>query len=265
MLKKGKLNYKIIGSGEPVFFLHSYLWDNDMWKNQIDEFTEKYKCIFVELWGHGLSGLLEGTREYTLEELAEDIIDLADELNIDKFSFVGLSVGGMGGCHLGVKYSDRLKKLVIMDSYIGEEPKQSQIIYFNMLDTIEKIGYIPNELANQIAPMFFSIKERTNKGFLYTEFRDKLINMKKDNVPTVVALGRGIFDRQSLIEKLSEVEVPTLVMAGTEDMPRPLYESEKMHKLIKNSLLFPIKNAGHISVVENPLDINKAILKFLIG
>lgn len=265
MIKKGKLNYKIMGSGEPVFFVHSYLWDNDMWKYQVEEFAKEYKCIFIELWGHGSSGLLEGSGKYPLEELSDDIINVADELNIDRFNFVGLSVGGMIGCHLGVKYSNRLKKLVIMDSYIGEEPKQSQTLYFNMLDTIEKIGYIPKELANQIAPMFFSIKERTNKGALYTEFRDKLINMKKENVHTVVALGKGIFDRESLIDRLSEVEVPTLIMAGTEDMPRPLYESEEMHKLIKNSLLVPIKNAGHISVVENPTDINKAILKFLIS
>lgn len=263
ILNKKRMNYKIVGEGKPLVFLHSYLWTNEMWEKQVEVLSKEYKCIFIELWGHGESQILEKTENYSLEALTEDVISLVDHLNIDKFTFIGLSVGGMVGCHLGVKYADRLEKLVIMDSYIGIEPEMTKTLYFSMLDAIGNLGFVPEELAEKIAPMFFSKSEGSNKGELYKKFKNALINLPKENINTIVALGRGIFGRKSILEELGSINVPTLIVAGEDDIPRPFYESEEMHKLIKNSELCSVKNAGHISVIENPEDTNKLLLNFL--
>lgn len=260
---KGRMNVEVTGNGEALVFLHSYLWDKDMWKEQIEELSKEYTCINIELWGHGDSDSIHTTGTYTLEALTEDIIAVVDELEIDKFTFIGLSVGGMVACHLGVKHSQRLDKLVVMDSFIGPEPEATKGLYFNLLGTIEKLGFIPEELAKQIAPMFFSKKESMDKGQLYKEFRKKLMDIPGKNIKTIVSLGRGIFGRESLMMELKDIKVPTLFILGEEDVPRPLAESEEMAKLVENSVLVPIKHAGHISTAENPADVNDALLKFL--
>lgn len=262
-IKNKKLSYEIKGEGPVIIFVHSYLWDKNMWRPQIEELSKNYKCIAIDLWGHGNSDSLEDMEVYSLEELSHDIILLADALKINKFNYIGLSVGGMIGANLAINYSDRLSSCVIMDSYSGIEPLETKNIYFGMLGMIEKLKKIPDELKDKIAPMFFTKNESLTQGKLYTSFKKSLGNISENNIQTVVALGRGIFGRISLLEKLIMIKTPTCFIVGDEDIPRPFKESQEMSILVENSLLYCVKNAGHISNLENPIEITKILLEFL--
>ncbi|AVQ19455.1 alpha/beta fold hydrolase [Fusobacterium mortiferum] len=65
------------------------------------------------------------------------------------------------------------------------------------------------------------------------------------------------------MEELKTVEVPMVFIAGEYDIPRPFSESEEMLNLKKDSLLFKIKDAGHISNLENIVDVNSILDKIL--
>ncbi len=262
-MKDKKLNVKIIGNGEPVVFIHSFLWDINMWEPQIKELSKKYKCILIDLWGHGESDLLDSSEEYPLEFLADDVMKTIESLNIDKYNYIGLSVGGMLAPYLLKKHSDKIDKIVIMDSYSGVEGKKEKDKYFMMFDLIEQIQYIPEKLASEIVPMFFSYKTIEKKEPIVEKFRESLLNMKKENINTIVSVGKGIFNRKNELDIYKETDKELLFMVGEDDVPRPYSETLEMHHFAKNSQFEVIPDAGHISNLENPNFVTKKLLEFL--
>lgn len=256
------INIDIKGEGEAIFFIHSYLWDKDMWAPQVEELSKKYKCICIELWGHGESELLDSNEKCTLGTLTDNVIEIANNLNIEKFYYVGLSVGAMIGTYLGLNYQERVKKMVIMDGYSGAEPQETKEKYFYLLKTIRGLGHIPNDIASMIAPMFFTKDESLNEGDLYRKFKNKLVNEKKENIDTIVTVGEAIFGRDGVLEEMHKIGVSTLFMVGDEDIPRPVFESQEMSNLVKGSELIVVPKAGHISNLENPTFVTEKILSF---
>ena len=134
--KNKKLKLEILGDGEPIIFVHSYLWDKNMWNPQIKELSKKFKCICIDLWGHGESDFLDANDSFSLNDLAADIINIADKLNINTFNYIGLSVGAMLGTYLALNYNSRVKKLILMDGYSGSESSETLKQYLALLDSI---------------------------------------------------------------------------------------------------------------------------------
>ncbi|MET5017570.1 alpha/beta fold hydrolase [Burkholderia pseudomallei] len=148
------LHYQIRGAGAPVLFGHSYLWDSSMWEPQLDALSKSYRVIAPDLWGHGRSGPLpDGTR--SLDDLARQMSELLDHLDIDTCSIVGLSVGGMWAVPLAHRAPQRIDRLVLMDTYVGVEPDATRNQYFQMLEAIDAQGAIPAPLLDAIVPIFF--------------------------------------------------------------------------------------------------------------
>ena len=84
-----------------------------------------------------------------------------------------------------------------------------------------------------------------------------------ESVEGIVKLGRAIFGREDALNVLSEIEKPTYFIVGEYDIPRPYNESVEMATYIKNSKVIKIKNAGHISNLENVEETNKILADIL--
>lgn len=257
-----KLAYISEGEGNVLVFIHSFLWDKEMWRPQIDFFKKNFKCISIDLLGHGNSSNLTGNKEdYSLEEISNDILEVLDNLDIKKYHYIGLSVGGMLAPYMAK--DTRVESMVIMDSYVGAEPSKSQETYFQLLNNIKKLQFIPEPMAELISPMFFSPKTTQEKNELYLNFHNNLLNLPKEKIDTIVAIGFGIFGRENTLDQLEKFNFPTLYLAGENDIPRPIKESQEMRSLTKNSDFKIIEGAGHISNLENPNRVNSIIQEFL--
>jgi pimeloyl-ACP methyl ester carboxylesterase len=245
------LHYLDRGSGFPVLFGESYLWDAAMWAPQVERLSNRYRCILPELWGHGKSGAIPEV-PYSMSKLTEDMRTLVDALGLEQFAIVGLSVGGIWGLELALDCPERVSSLVLMDTAAGPEPAVTQAQYFGMLDLMEQMGAVPPPLADQVAPIYFAPDTRTRKPTLIEGFRQSLLGIGKDRIASVVALGRAIFSRRSLLDRLGEIRCPTLVAVGRHDRPRPLPEAEALASSIAGARLEIIEGAGHISNLEQP-------------
>ena len=119
-----ELHYLDIGEGETILFGHSFLFDCHSWNSQIELLSKHYRCIVPDLWGHGLSDTISQDN-YSIEQIADDYWDLTQALGIEKFSIIGISVGGMWATEMMLKHPENISSLVLMDTYVGAEEKQA--------------------------------------------------------------------------------------------------------------------------------------------
>nr|UCQ29650.1 alpha/beta hydrolase [Edwardsiella piscicida] len=258
-LHQRDMYYEDHGSGFPLVLGHSYLFDADMWRPQIEALSAHYRVIVPELWGHGRSAALpEGHRSLTC--LAQDTLALLDSLGIDRFAMVGLSVGGMWGAELAALAGDRCAALVLMDTFVGREPEVTHQRYFAMLEAIEQAGAIPPPLLGQIAPLFF---RQTPAPELIAALSQRLAALPAERLrDSIVPLGRMIFGRPDRCDLLTQLQMPALVITGAEDRPRPPLEGYLMAEML-NCRQEVVAEAGHICTLEQPRRVNQLLLTFL--
>lgn len=262
MIGGGSLHYLERGTGVPVLLGHSYLWDAAMWAPQVEALARHYRVIVPELWGHGGSGSLpEGCK--TLADLAVDMETLLQRLELPPCHVVGLSVGGMWGAELAWRCPQRVRSLVLMDTFVGGEPEPTRQRYFQMLDTIETAGRIEPALIEAIVPIFFRPGYPAD-GPAARSFAQALAAMPRERLRnSVVPLGRMIFGRGDALSRLSELDpARTLMACGEYDIPRPPQELRHMAERVGCAAV-SIPEAGHISTLENPEFVTRMLLEWL--
>ncbi len=256
------INYQDVGKGNVILFGHSFLWDRDMWQKQVEMLSKDYRCIVPDLWGHGESDTLDKPVT-SLQELANDHLELMDKLDVEKFSIVGLSVGGMWGAYIAAKHPQRVEKLVLCDTDLGKEPFLKKMKYFAMIKMMEKAKCVTPGLIKKVVPIFFSKETMKNNDELVSYFQNKLSDIDEKHVPTISTLARAIFWRDNYLEQLKGIKAETKIIVGAEDIARPPHESKRLAKLIPNSSLSIIDNAGHIPSREQPEAMNELLKGFL--
>ncbi|MFQ5382423.1 MAG: alpha/beta fold hydrolase, partial [Dehalococcoidia bacterium] len=106
------LFYEQAGSGEPLLFHHGYTGSHDSWAGIVERLQDRYQCSVMDCRGAGDSAHPEDG--YTIPQMAEDVVGMADHLGLDTFTFIGHSMGGVIGMQLGLEHAERLRKLVLV-------------------------------------------------------------------------------------------------------------------------------------------------------
>ncbi len=107
-----QLFYDERGSGEAVLFHHGYTGSHDAYDDVVPHLAGKYRAIRMD--GRGAGDSTRDATGHSIEQYAADVIGMADYLGLDKFTYVGHSMGGVIGYELGLSYADRLNKLVLV-------------------------------------------------------------------------------------------------------------------------------------------------------
>lgn len=257
-----EMAYQDLGQGPVIVLGHSYLWDSEMWAPQVAALSQGYRCIVPELWAHGQSDFApESTRSLT--DYAKQIVALMDHLDVETFSIIGLSVGGMWGTEVVGLVPQRVQSLVLMDTFVGLEPEVTHAKYFGMLDTISQLQAVPEPLVEAVTPLFFANNAQQDNPELVERFTESLRNLKGDRAVEVARVGRMVFGRRDQIEEIEKFALPVLIAVGQEDKPRPVLESYLMHDTISGSELIQIPKAGHISNLEQADFVTEMLKSFL--
>ncbi|MDN3681593.1 alpha/beta fold hydrolase [Vibrio tapetis subsp. quintayensis] len=256
------MHYLDVGKGPVLLFGHSYLWDSKMWAPQVEALSQNYRCIVPDLWAHGESEALP-KQTTNLQDYAADLLALMDHLEVEHFNVVGLSVGGMWGTELALLAPQRVKSLVIMDTFVGLEPEITHQRYFAMLDGITAAQSVPAPIVEAVAPLFFANDAKQDNPELVAGFEGYLASLKGQAAVDVARVGRIVFGRRDQFEDIEKLALPVLIMAGDQDKPRPVFESYLMQDAITGSELVVIPNAGHISNLEQPEFVTDKLVNFL--
>ncbi|MCL1137410.1 alpha/beta fold hydrolase [Shewanella pneumatophori] len=253
------LSYLDIGQGPVLLMGHSYLWDCKMWAPQIALLSQNYRCIVPELWGHGLSGNVPANCR-NLRDVAANMLTLMDNLKVDEFSIIGLSVGAMWGAELTLKAPSRVKSLAMLGSFIGYEPEITRDKYYAMLDVIKAEQTISDKIIQAISPLFFANQPNAE---LVAGFEQQLQQTSTDKIDSIYQMGRMIFGRRDTMDDVEQFTLPCLIMTGVEDKARSVLEGYLMHDAISGSQYVHIPECGHISTLEQAEFVNNQLAQFL--
>lgn len=250
------------GNGPPILLGHGYLWNSDMWGPQINLLVRNNRVIVPDMWGHGQSGPLpDGTRD--LAGLAAQMVDLLDHLGIERCVVVGLSMGGMWGAHLAAAAPDRVAGLVMMNSFLGEEPLQRRTTYSALLDSVEWEGGFSRHVTDVALPLFFAAGIDDHVPGLRQRLRDQIDAFSTEQVRGSIApIGRLIFDREDGLGILGKIQCPHLIVGGAKDAARPPEESILMASLLGSEPTI-IADCGHTSSLEKGDEVNRILGDFL--
>ncbi len=252
-----KLNFERTGNGKALVLLHAFPLFGKMWKPQIETLVEAgYSVIMPDLRGFGESHNFADIN--SMEDMAKDVAELLENLDIEKAVFGGLSMGGYVLFNFFRLFPEKVVSLIFCDTSFAADTDEKRLGRFGLIEKIEQDGsqalienMLPNltgEFTKQNNPNLIKDLEKT-----FSEVEPK----------AAIAALRGMAERKDHSELLSEIKVPTALIFGEEDKVTNLETAEKMHAEIPNSYLFVIKNAGHYSNLEQPFQFNTSLLDFL--
>jgi len=248
--------FEDIGAGLPVVLGHSFLCSGKMWREQVPSLADKFRVLNLDFRGHGRSS--EVTRAFSLYDAVSDVVAVLDELGIEKAVWCGLSVGGMVALRAALTCPERVERLVLLDTDAGAEAPLRKLRYYGMGLGAKLLGVGP--FLSPIARLMFGATTRRENPTLVSEWEGEFLTV---HVPSILRGLDALMQRDSLLARLPQIDVPTLVVVGAEDRSLPPPLARRIHELMPDSRLVEVSAAGHLSALEQPAPVNEAILNFL--
>ena len=250
------IHYEDVGAGTPIILGHSFLCTGDMWREQVPVFAENFRVINPDLRGHGRSG--KSTSPWSLEDALQDSIGLLDHLGIDRAIWCGLSIGGMVALRAALTAPERVSALILMDTDAGAE-KFIRILKYRFMGIGASAFGVKPFVPAVLKMMFGSSTLRHNQA-LVNEYREVFAGVDTDSIINSLPSLTG---RDSVLPRLGEINVPSVVIVGKEDKSLPVARSQVIHDQLADSELVVIPEAGHLSAIEQPERVNAAVRNFL--
>jgi len=253
--------YKIEGKGIPLILIQGFAGNHKAWFFQTPVFKKYYKVIIFDNRGIGNSGT--SGEPYTIKTMADDVIGLMDNLNLDKAHILGLSLGGLVAQEIAISYPERVIKLVLGSTFAGREVKNIHPELRGTLGIQEGSTDVDISNVDFKKLMNFMVTTAFNKRL----YRMVLVPLSKYSLRSLDAEG---YLRQmesvagyDTLDRLQLIKAQTLVITGTGDRIVSPSMSDLIASKIPNARLVKVKDGSHAFFMEMRGRFNKEVLDFL--
>lgn len=229
-------------AGRPSVILAASLGaDRSMWREQVQRLPSSWNVVTFDLRGHGVSPLSPQTP--SIDDFADDVVSIADDLGVDRFAFCGLSIGGVIGQNLGARYPARVSSLVLASTGLTILSKQALVDRAaRVLD--EGTGWI----ADVSAPRWFTERFRIEHPENVEAKMDHLRHMDARGYSDACLALAG-FDGH---DAAGSISVPTLVLSGADDVATPPAGCAELAAAIPDAEIRSLPDCAHLCNVEQP-------------
>ena len=250
-----ELNYEVFGGSGPwVVLSHSLACDLHMWDAQIDILKDHYRVLAFDTRGHGQSDAPSGA--YTLDHLVEDTRGLLDAAGVEKPHWVGLSMGGMIGQLMELKYPGIFRSMVLCDTS-SRIPPELAPVWAARIETATEKGM--TAVVDGTLERWFTEPFRQSR----TDVTDTVAKMITATPVEGYAGCCHAIPKLDCTDQLGEVACPVQIIVGEQDAGTPVAMSQAIHSAIAGSELVVIPQASHLSNLEQPEQFNAALSRFL--
>lgn len=253
--------YEAHGEGEPVIFVNALMMTTVNWLLQVEPFARRYKLILFDLLGQGQSDYV--TENLTLEMQADIIKGLLDHLNIEKAHMYGTSFGSFVAMTFALKHQERLKTLTLQGTwgkFDYHAMKNGEVwIDVAMMRNPDKLFDFFMTLV--FAPQFYN-NNQPRLEELKKIWWTKVLSARENWVEAFAALTRSLYTFD-ILNRLPEIKIPTLILAGAQDKIMSLENHDEVHKAIPGSAYIILKNSGHCPHIERPEEFRYILFGFI--
>lgn len=244
IIKDGKFEYLEVGEGETLMLCHGLFGALSNFSDLIEKFRHTHKVVVPLLPLFDLDIL-----HTSVSGLEKHIAAFIEHKNYTNIHLLGNSLGGHVALVYILKHPERVKSLTLTGS--------SGLFENAMGDSYPKRGdyeYIKNKTAQTFYDPAMATPALVDEVFEITKNRIKVIK--------IIALAKSAI-RHNLGEELNQIQQPTLLIWGNNDIVTPPFVAEEFKKLIPNSELYFIDKCGHAPMMEVPAEFNTILEKFL--
>lgn len=244
-----KLSYIDSGQGTPLVFIHGFCGSKDYWQDVIPLLESKRRVIALDLRGHGDTE--PNGKEYEIEDLAQDVHQLTEELGLTDFYLFGHSLGGYITLAYAEAYPEKLAGISLIHSTAFPDDEKCKEGRLQAAQSIKENGV--KSFVEGLVPKLFVDKESADVE------RAIQIGLNTSASGAVGALG-AMRRRKDRNDVLKQAKVPVLLVAGEKDEVISSEKTFSVHgPLIKEVVL---KESGHMGMFEETEKLAEEILAF---
>lgn len=248
------VSYRSAGHGHSLILLHGFLCDSRCWQSQLNDLSDQFRIVAWDTPGAG--GSSDPPESFTMTHWGHCLAGFLDALGIDRASLVGLSWGGILAQEFFRLYPTRVTRLVLADTYAGWKGSLTKAACEQRLVRCERDSLLPpKELAARwVDEMFSPAPSR--------EVVAEMSGVIADFHPPgfrAMARSSAVTDTTELLPR---IDIPTLLLWGDSDQRSPVRIGEQFRDAIPGAQLALIRNAGHLSNMEQPDRFNALVRRF---
>ena len=258
------IRYLMAGSGPPVILIHGLGNSAVSWQNNIGPLSETFSVYAIDLPGHGLSAGYDG--RYDLSYAARFLGRFLDTLEHTKVNLVVSSMGGLVAMKTALDLSERVSSLALVSSAgLGRE-----LAYFFRALTLPMAGELLSRPSRRKTK--WGLKQIIYDHSLITDaLIDEVYRLRSTpgasktmlNILRYGADIRGQKEKVILLDQLQGLNIPTLIVWGTQDRIIPSLHAYVAHRRIKGSRLYIYEECGHWPQMEKSDSFNALVTGFL--
>ena len=257
-------NVTVVGEGtRPMVFAHGYGCDQHMWRLITPAFADTHRLVLFDHVGSGRSdlGAYDRARYSSLQGYADDVLEICEELGLERPVFVGHSVSAMIGVLAAIKQPERFDSLVL----IGPSPRYindgDYVGGFTRRDIDELLEFQDSNYLGWASSLGPAIMGNPDRPELAAELTNSFCRTDPDIAKQFAAV-TFLSDNRA---DLPKVTTRSLLLQCRQDVIAPLAVGEYVHRHLADSRLVVIDATGHCPHLSAPDETIAAMKSFLEG
>jgi len=241
------------GAGPPLLLIAGLGARGTSWHPFLEHATRYHRVLTFDNRGAGAAPAFDGP--VSIRDLARDVLDLLDDLGIERIPVMGRSLGGMIAQELALLAPERVSRLVLVSTTGRVDPHLREL--FTLWAQLAEVG-APPELRHR-SSLLWCLSPAVQTPEVQTYLRARI----RADRPEDYALQAWACAAHDAIERLKGLRIPTLVVCGENDRFMPTPHARALAAAIPRSRLRCIPGVGHLAYLESPDRFAAEVLGFL--
>ena len=253
-----RIHYEVTGKSgaTPVLMIQGLGASKNAWNLQRIAMATRFRIISFDNRGAGRSD--KPTEPFTLEQMADDALAVLDAAGIETAHVVGASMGGVISQIVAVKFPHRVRSLTLVCTACRNHPWRQELLQ-SWAKTAADKGMI--EVGKEAAQWVMSPRSFRRLVPAFTWMGPLAVLRPRHSF--VSQIDAILNTREDLVDQLSTITAPTMVIVGNQDILTPRGDSEEIAERIPNAELVVISGAAHGLMMEHSSTFNRILIEFL--